>query len=75
MDFMSDALTDGRKVRVFNVIDDCNRESLSINAGLSYPARAVIETLECLKQEIGPPKYVRCDNGPEFISKILISSY
>lgn len=25
MDFMSDALTDGRKVRVFNVIDDCNR--------------------------------------------------
>nr|WP_199270186.1 hypothetical protein [Algibacter sp. L3A6] len=42
MDFMSDALTDGRKVRVFNVIDDCNREALAIEAGLSYPARAVV---------------------------------
>jgi len=71
MDFMSDALTDGRKVRVFNIIDDCNREALSIDIGLSYPARAVIETLENLKEEIGTPKYIRCDNGPEFISKIF----
>jgi putative transposase len=49
LDFMSDALTDGRKVRVFNVIDDCNREAIAINAGLSYPARAIVETLEYLK--------------------------
>jgi putative transposase len=73
MDFMSDVLTDGRKVRVFNVIDDCNREAVAINAGLSYPARAVVETLEQLKEEIGTPKYVRCDNGPEFISKTFMN--
>ena len=30
---MSDALIDGRKLRVFNVIDDCNREAIAINAG------------------------------------------
>ncbi|MEK6495239.1 hypothetical protein [Myroides odoratimimus] len=58
MDFMSDLLTDGRKVRVFNVLDDCNREAIAIEAGLSYLARAVIETLENLKQEIGTPKYI-----------------
>lgn len=69
MDFMSDALTDGRKVRLFNVIDDCNREALTITAGLSFPARAVVESLKELKEEIGVPKYIRCDNGPEFISK------
>ena len=69
MDFMSDSLIDGRKLRVFNVIDDCKREAIAIDAGLTYPARASIETLENLKQEIGTPKYVRCDNGPEFISK------
>tara|TARA_R110002049_G_C8977748_1_gene548035 strand:+ start:175 stop:672 length:498 start_codon:yes stop_codon:yes gene_type:complete len=63
MDFMSDALTDGRKVRVLNVIDDCNREALAVEAGLPYPARAVVETLECLKEEMGAPRYVRCDNG------------
>ena len=69
MDFMSDALTDGRKVRIFNIIDDCNREALAVQVGLSYPARAVVETLSNLKEEIGTPKYIRCDNGPEFISK------
>ena len=73
MDFMSDTLTDGRKVRIFNVIDDCNREALAIDPGLSYPARAVVETLEQLKEEIGTPKYIRCDNGPEFISKTFMS--
>ncbi|WP_240531761.1 IS3 family transposase, partial [Maribacter sp. 4G9] len=73
MDFMSDALIDGRKLRVFNVIDDCNREAIAINAGLSYPARAVVETLENLKEEIGTPKYVRCDNGPEFISRTFMN--
>lgn len=73
MDFMSDVLTDGRKVRVFNVIDDCNREAVAIDVGLSYPARAVVETLENLKEEIGTPKYVRCDNGPEFVSKTFMN--
>lgn len=66
---MSDALSDGRKVRVFNVIDDCNREALSIDAGLSYPARALVETLTNLKEDFGAPKYIRCDNGPEVIFK------
>lgn len=69
MDFMSDVLSDGRKVRVFNVIDDCNREALLVESALSFPARAVVETLEHLKEEIGVPKYIRCDNGPEFLSK------
>ena len=55
MDFMSDALNDGRKVCVFNVIEDCNREALAIDAGLLYPTRAVVETLECLKEKIGTP--------------------
>ena len=61
MDFMSDALIDGRKLRVFNVIDDCNREAIAIDAGLSYPARAVVETLENLKEEIGT--YLRYVSG------------
>ena len=69
MDFLSDALTDGRKVRVLNVMDDYNREALIVNARLHYPAWALIESLEELKEEIGTPQYISCDNGPEFISK------
>ena len=73
MDFMSDILTDGRKLRVLNILDDCNREALAVDAGLSYPARALVETLDNLKEEVGVPKYIRCDNGPEFISKIFVN--
>ena len=71
MDFMADVLSDGRKVRVFNVMDDCNREALAMDVGLNYPARKVVETLGYLEEEIGLPKTIRCDNGPEFISKTL----
>jgi putative transposase len=63
---------DSRKPRVFNVIDDCNREAIAIDVGLCYPTRAVVETLNNLKEEIGTPKYIRCDNGPEFISNTFM---
>lgn len=71
MDFMADVLSDGRKVRTFNVMDDCNREALAMDVALNYPARKVVETLGYLEEEIGLPKAIRCDNGPEFISKAL----
>ncbi len=71
MDFMSDVLSDGRKLRVFNVMDDCNREVLTMDGGLNYPAKKVVETLAQLEEEIGLPRTIRCDNGPEFISKTL----
>lgn len=68
---MSDTLSDGRRVRILNIIDDCNREVLAIDPGLNYPARKVVDTLEQLEEEIGLPQTIRCDNGPEFISKTL----
>ena len=68
MDFMSDALADGRKVRLFNVIDDCNRESLAIECGIGFPAQRVVRVLTQLEEEVGLPTNIRVDNGPEFIS-------
>jgi putative transposase len=67
-DFMSDALTDGRKIRVFNVTDDYNRESLAIEVGLSFSSHRVIRVFEMLEEEYGLPRNLRVDNGPEFIS-------
>ena len=49
MDFMADVLSDGRKIRVFNVMDDCNREALAMDVGLNYPAIRVVETLSQLE--------------------------
>lgn len=71
IDFMSDSLVDGRKFRLFNVIDDFNRESLAIEVDTSLPSLRVIRVLEKLIAQRGAPANIRCDNGPEFISHKL----
>ena len=73
MDFMSDALTTGRKLRVLKVMDDCTRESLAAYADYSIPSERVIETLKQVIAERAKPKQIRVDNGPEFTSKVFTS--
>lgn len=72
MDFISDSLADGRSIRTFNVIDDYNREGLSIEVDFSLPADRVIRALERVIEWRGKPESLRCDNGPEYISQKLI---
>jgi putative transposase len=71
MDFMHDQLADGRCYRLFNVIDDCNREGLGIEVDFSLPAVRVIRALDQIIEWRGQPKTIRCDNGPEYISELL----
>ncbi|HDL8287348.1 TPA: IS3 family transposase [Yersinia enterocolitica] len=73
MDFMHDQLSDGRSVRLLNVIDDFNREALAIDVDFSLPASRVVRTLEQLIEWKGKPVAIRCDNGPEYTGKILTS--
>lgn len=71
IDFMSDALVDGRKFRLFNVLDDYNRESLAIEADTSLPSLRVQRVLSKVISERSKPLVIRVDNGPEFISHTL----
>jgi putative transposase len=71
IDFMSDSLTDGRRFRLLNIIDDYNRESLAIEVDTSLPSLRLIRVLEKLVTQRGCPSNIRCDNGPEFISHKL----
>ena len=71
MDFMSDSLEDGRRIRVLNIIDDYNREALAVEPGLSFPSGRVIRVLEKLAFEHGYPRQIRVDNGPEYTSNEL----
>jgi len=71
IDFMSDALVDGRKFRLFNVLDDYNRESLAIEVDTSLPSLRVQRVLNKLITERSKPAIIRVDNGPEFISHTL----
>ena len=72
MDFMHDQLQNGRSFRLFNVIDDFNREGLTIEADFSLPAERVIRSLEQVIEWRGKPESIRCDNGPEYISNKLL---
>ena len=71
MDFMHDQLRDGRSVRLFNVLDDFNREGLTIEVDLSLPAARVVRALDQLIKWRGVPKVIRSDNGPEYISETV----
>ena len=71
MDFMSDSLTNGRKVRTLNIIDQYNRKCLEIAIGFSMPSRKVIEILQRTIDEHGKPLGIRTDNGPEFTSVVF----
>ena len=71
IDFMSDALLCGRRFRTFNVIDEFNREVLTIEIDLNLPASRVIRALDRIASWRGYPEKLRLDNGPEFISLAL----
>ncbi len=71
LDFMSDALSDGRTFRTLNIIDDFNREALWIEVDTSLPAERVVRVLEQLLLWRAKPIQIRMDNGPELISQRL----
>jgi len=71
MDFVSDALFTGEKIRILTMVDACTRESPGIGIRFSYKGHNVVQTLEEACMLHGFPKVIRVDNGPEFISKDL----
>jgi len=73
MDFMSDSLIDGSTLRTFNLMDDYNREGLTIEVDRSLPSARIIRALEQVIQWRGKPAAIRCDNGPEYISGEMVS--
>ena len=65
---MSDGLYAGQRFRTFNVIDDFNRQCLSVEIDTSITGRRLIRIFERLRNERGLPDVLRVDNGPEFLS-------
>ncbi len=69
MDFVTDVLQNNRKFRVLNIIDDFDRVLVAQKIAHSIPASRLIRFLEDIIWEKGKPNNIRCDNGPEFISR------
>ena len=71
MDFLSDQLFDGRKIRVLTIDDAVSKASPAIDVRPRYIGSDVVATLERVTAEYDIPNSIRVDNGPEFISKGL----
>lgn len=71
MDFVSDALLDGRKLRMLTVVDLFTRECLAIDVGQSLKGEDVVRVLNQICSQRGLPGTIKTDNGSEFISKVM----
>jgi putative transposase len=70
-DFVAERTSDGKPIRMLNIIDEFTRECLTIRTEWKITAVDVIETLADLFITKGMPEYIRSDNGPEFIAALL----
>lgn len=68
---MSDALQSEQRFRTANVLDDANREGLSIHVAFSLPALHIVRWLDNIAAWRGYPKQIRIDNAPENISSVF----
>lgn len=71
MDFMSDALFDGRSSRILTLVDCHSRKSLAVASRTNFRAFQVVEILDRTARERRKPKTIRCDNDPEFSGRIF----
>lgn len=71
MDFLSDQLFDGRKIRVLTIVDAYSKVSPAIDVRDRYTGADVVATLTRVCRDHGCPRTIRVDNGPEFISRDL----
>jgi putative transposase len=68
-DFLYDQTEDGRRLKILPVVDEFTRECLTLEVARGMEAQDVIGVLEYLFAVRGVPRYLRSDNGPEFVAR------
>jgi len=71
MDFMKDALCDGRTFKVLPILDEYTRKCFRLEVDTSINGVRVCRALSEIGQQEGLPEIIIIDNGPEFIGKAL----
>ncbi len=72
VDFVHDQLADGRRLRVFNVIDDVTKECLAAVVDTSISGRRVSRELAAIAARRGKPDLIVSDHGTEFTSNAML---
>ncbi len=71
MDFVPDRLVGIlKKYRALTVVDLYSQEGLALTVGQSMNGSDVVDTFGDLSKERGVPKYINCDNGSHFTSRV-----
>jgi putative transposase len=71
LDILFDTTSDGRPFKVFSMCDEFTRESVGGKVARSITADDVVVILDSAAGQRGVPKFIRCDNGPEFIAAAI----
>ena len=71
-DFVFDRCANGQVLKCLTVIDEYTRECLAIEVGGSIRSRRVLDVLARLVSIHGAPRYLRSDNGSEFVSQAVL---
>ena len=71
MDFVMDALFNGRRIKILTIVDDCTKEVIDLVADYGILGQYVVRVLDRAATFRGYPKAIRTDQGPEFTSRIL----
>jgi putative transposase len=71
-DFVYDRCANGQQLKCLTVVDEWTRECLAIEVAGSIRSRQVIEVLGRLTSTRGAPRFLRSDNGPEFVSRAIL---
>jgi putative transposase len=72
-DFVFDRCANGQQLKCLTVTDEFTKQGLAIDVDAHIRSPRVIEVLSRLVSEHGAPAYLRTDNGPEFVSRALLS--
>ena len=67
-DFIFDRTASGKQLKWLVIIDEFTRENLCLDVGYGFKSEDVIERLVAISAERRLPKFIRSDNGPEFIA-------
>ena len=71
-DFVHDTCANGQKLKCLTIVDEWTHESLAIEVAGSIRSKRVIEVLAKLVSVRGAPRFLRSDNGPEFVSAAVL---
>ena len=71
MDFVMDALSSGRRLKILTIVDDCTKEAIDIAVDFGLCGRYVTRVLDQAARQRGYPRAIRTDQGPEFTGKVF----